>query len=310
MVFGRMVGCVSAAICIASASNVSASDVIRLETRQTSADVALSGARVMSFKVRGDEVLWRPNAWNLGGGKWHHGGIPVCWPWFGWSGVDTNVIHGFARDMKFSVRRKSLNPDRCELVLGLKSDEATRKCWPHDFDLEYSIVLTDRLALSLKTTNVSDAPFVITVGFHPYFAIGDRDRTTVTGTDGLRFCDSRITRKCDNVWQGDMRLLSSLDHVFIEPSKTAFHAIVDPVRGRRIAVSSSGASRLVVWNPGTEEPASEAPQPGSLKVGDWRHLICVEPAILWRDAAVTVSPGSSHVISATISLDATEVSGR
>jgi D-hexose-6-phosphate mutarotase len=54
----------------------------------------------------------------------------------------------------------------------------------------------------------------------------------------------------------------------------------------------------VVWNPGSEEPAEENPAPGRLAVGDWRRLICVEPAILWKEAAVTVGPQAHHTLSA------------
>ena len=288
------------AAAMVAAANAAEPETVKLETAQAAAEVSLSGARVMSFRIKGDEVLWRPRAWRLDGEKWAHGGIPVCWPWFGKSGPDPKVMHGFARTQLFSVRGKKIGKERCELVLGLSSSAETKRRWPHDFDLEYRIVLTDRLKLELKTTNTGTQPFALTAGFHPYFAIGDRDRTAVTGTDGMRFCDSRLTTNYDRVWHGDMQLTDSFDHVFVEPAATAFHAIVDPVRERRICIASSGAARLVVWNPGREEPADENPVPGAIAAGDWRHLICVEPAILWREAARTVAPGAVHVLSAEI----------
>ena len=278
------------------------SPVMKLATSHSSMEVSLWGARILSLKIRGDEVLWRPREWRLEGEDWAHGGIPLCWPWFGRSGADTNVIHGFARTQKFTLRRKAESANRCELVLGLSSDAGTRNRWPHDFDLEYRIVLTDRLRLELKTVNTGKETFRFTTGFHPYFAIGDRDQTLVTGTDGMRFCDSRKTRALDSVWKGDMLLLSSFDHVFVEKGPTAFHAIEDASRGRRIELSSVGAARLVVWNPGSEEPAEENPAPGRLAAGDWRRLICVEPAILWKEAAVTVGPQAHHTLSAEIAL--------
>ena len=286
------------AVCIAQADGA---DLIKLETAQASTEVSLQGGRILSFKTNGDEVLWRPRAWRLDSGEgWAHGGIPLCWPWFGTSGPDPKIIHGFVRTRKFSVRRQSRGAARSELVLGLSSSAETKKRWPHDFDLEYRIVLTDRLRLELKTVNTGTQPFQLTAGFHPYFAIGDRDRTVVTGTDGMKFCDSRVTTEYRDVWRGDMPLTSSFDHVFVEPRGTAFHAIRDPVRRRTIGVSSTGAARLVVWNPGTEEPAWADPAPGELATGDWRHLICVEPAILWKEAARTVEPGGTHLLTAEI----------
>ena len=293
---------VSLAFAIGMTSPVMA-DSVKLETEQATAEVSLQGGRILSFKVKGDEVLWRPKAWRLDGDDWAHGGLPLCWPWFGVKGPDLKNMHGFVRTQTFALRRKVLDPKRCELVLGLSSNEATRKRWPHDFDLEYRIILTDRLRLELKTTNTGKEPFQLTTGFHPYFAIGERDRTTVTGTDGMKFCDSRVTTEFGSVWKGDMPLTATFDHVFVEPRATAFHAILDPVRRRKITLSSSGAAQLVVWCPGAEDPAEANPAPGELAIGDWRHLACVEPAILWREAERTVAPEATHVLAAEIAVE-------
>ena len=300
--------------CFGEGGNVAAeasgkSSVITLQTEKATVEVSLWGARILSLKIRGDEVLWRPREWRLEGSGWAHGGIPLCWPWFGASGPDPKVKHGFARVRKFSLRRKHETRERSELVLGLSADVETRRLWPHEFDLEYRITLTDRLRLELKTANTGKETFRFTTGFHPYFAIGDRDRTLVTGTDGLKFCDSRVTIEYDSVWHGDMKLLSSFDHVFVEKGATAFHAIEDAARGRRIELSSGGAARLVVWNPGSEELAEENPAPGRLAVGDWRRMVCVEPAILWKEAARSVAPGASYVLWAEIALAPSACSG-
>ena len=141
------------------------SAILTLETERASAVVSLAGGRVLSFKTSGEEVLWSPKSWNHKGDKWCHGGIPICWPWFGSSGPSTNA-HGFAWRSAFEVRSRKSSPTRSELVLGLKPDAATRKEWPHVFDLEYSIILTDTLKLVLKTRNTDSKPFILTAGFH------------------------------------------------------------------------------------------------------------------------------------------------
>ena len=81
----------------------------------------------------------------------------------------------------------------------------------------------------------------------------------------------------------------------------ALHKIVDPLLDRCVSVASTAAKRLVVWNPGTEDE-SDNPAPGDLATGDWRHFVCVEPAILWKEAAVEVQPGAVHELMAEISL--------
>lgn len=291
----------SLAFIAVSAAFAQAPSMITLQTETSSAVLSLHGGKIMSFKTGGEELLWSPKAWSNDEGKWCHGGIPLCWPWFGRSGSDTNVMHGFAWRSKFEVRSKKSSPVRSELVLGIVSSDVTRREWAHEFDLEYTVVLTDRLSLRLRTKNTGKEPFAITAGFHPYFFIGDRDRTIVTGTDGMSYCDSRVGMNFDRVWKGDLKLLDAFDHVFVEPRSAAIHKIVDPLLDRCVSVVSTGAKRLVVWNPGTANE-SDNPAPGNLATGDWRHFVCVEPAILWKEAAVEVQPGAVHELMAEISL--------
>lgn len=297
----KAIGFVVVALSAASSLFAADSAFVTLETERSSAVVSLVGGHVMSFKTGGEEVLWKPKKWNHKGDKWCQGGIPVCWPWFGSSGPSTNA-HGFAWRSAFEVRGRRSSPMRSELVLGLKPNASTRKEWPHEFDFEYSIVLTDTLKLTMKTRNIGSKLFILTAGFHPYFFIGDRDRTVVTATDGMKYCDSRLTTEYGSVWTGNLKLLSSFDHVFIEPYPTASHTIVDPLLDRRIVVTSSGAKRLVIWGPREEEPAWENPAPGDFAIGDWRHFICVEPAILWKEAAIDIKPGDEHVMMSEISI--------
>ena len=53
------------------------------EKAKASAKIALDGARVVSFRVGGEEVIWNSRVPGRPTAKWNHGGIPVCWPWFG-----------------------------------------------------------------------------------------------------------------------------------------------------------------------------------------------------------------------------------
>lgn len=297
----KAIGCAFAAVVAIGGVFADGSGIVSIATGNSSAVVSLSGGRVMSFKTGGEEVLWKPRKWNLKGDRWCHGGIPICWPWFGSGGPSTNA-HGFAWRSMFEVRGRKSSSARSELVLGLRPDAAMRREWPHEFDLEYSIVLTDTLRLSLKTRNTGAKPFKLTAGFHPYFFIGDRNRTFVTGTDGMKYCDSRVTTEYSSVWEGDVKLQSSFDHVFVEPCPTASHTVVDMLLDRCVTVASSGAKRLVVWIPEAEERAVDKPSPGDLAIGDWQHFVCVEPAILWKEAAIDVMPGESHVIEAEISV--------
>lgn len=277
---------------------------VTLSTTNACCEVALYGARVMSFRKKGGEdVLWRPRKWRIAGERWSHGGIPLCWPWFGASGPDPKVMHGFAWKTPFEVRSLKRALDKCELVLGMRLAANSRKDWPYATDLEYRITLTDRLRLELRTANQDVKPFKLTAGFHPYFRLGERDRARITGTDGMASCDSRISTEYTRVWKGELPLDHDMDDVFVEKGATAFHSILDPVLKRRINERSRGAARLVVWNPGEEEDCEREPGAGELAFGDWRRLVCMEPAILWQEAALTVAPGDVHVLETELSVE-------
>ena len=134
---------------------------IELKTDYASCVVETRGARVMSFRpAGGEEVLWQAEPVQLTDAKWAHGGIPLCWPWFGVNGrVD---IHGTAWRRPFSVVTRREGKNRCELVLA--RDEG-------DVRLEYTLVLRDSLKLELKTTNRGKQEFSFSAEARAYYAL-------------------------------------------------------------------------------------------------------------------------------------------
>ena len=97
---------------------------IDLKTDFASCSIETDGARVLSFNgPDGSEALWNADPVQLTDAKWAHGGIPVCWPWFGVNGkVD---IHGTAWRRPFSVVSRVERKDRCELVLARDEGDIT-----------------------------------------------------------------------------------------------------------------------------------------------------------------------------------------
>ncbi len=259
------------------------------------AEVALLGGNVLTYKPTGQPpVIYRSPKGDYGRTDSIHCGIPVCWPWFGKSGEPGTKPHGFARICAFDVRSTRYTEEMSEIVLGLKSSEDTRSLWPHDFDLELTVSVSMKLNLKLRTRNTGSEPFLLTEGFHPYFLVGERERVTVRGVDGLSFVDARDMS--EGVFAGDFAATEPSDHVVTMPEGRARHevALLDPVLRRAIAVASTGNRKLVIWNPGPGNSlADQAPD-------DWRKFLCVEPATLWRDAGFTLAPGEEHVLEAAI----------
>ena len=263
--------------------------IVALANQYGSAEISLFGAQVLSYKPTGNfPVLYVPKEISFGADKADHGGIPVCWPWFGQNGPEGSYGHGFARRSLWRVVGSEYSEDITELTLALDCTAETKKIWPHDFALQLKVSVSMKLNMGLKTTNTGNEPFEITEGFHPYFLVRDRDAVTVRGLDGCVFCDARKTRVADAVWTGDLVFNTEYDHVFAVKKNEV--AIRDPGLRRAIAIASRGNAKLVCWNPGAVDLPDR-----NLGADDWRKFVCVEPATLFKeDATVKIAPGESH----------------
>ncbi len=76
-------------------------------------------------------------------------------------------LHGFARETQFTVKKAT----DTELVLVIKSDEASRAIYPFAFEFEASYVLKDReLVCDVKMVNHDEKVMPATFGAHPGFS--------------------------------------------------------------------------------------------------------------------------------------------
>ena len=66
------------AVLVCVTAVVACAEVVELRTASASCCVELEGARITSFKVGGEEILWNTEPIQLTAKDWAHGGIPVC----------------------------------------------------------------------------------------------------------------------------------------------------------------------------------------------------------------------------------------
>ncbi len=262
-----------------------------------SAEISLLGANVLSYRPTGhSDVLFRParRDCEYNRGDSFHGGVPVCWPQFGNRFSRDLPQHGFARKTVFEVRGTEYTEEKTEVVLGLKSDDETKKLWPHDFDLEYRVSLTMKLNLTLATRNTGKEPFDFNCGFHPYFLVRDRNAVTVRGLADLEYFDG-VGNKAGLMQEGDLVMDHATDYIYTLPEAPKHEkAILDAGLRRAVAMVSTGDSRTVVWNPGVDiSPQSD------LAAEDWRRFVCVEPVSDWPGGR-TLEPGAEHVLCASV----------
>lgn len=257
------------------------------------AEVSLLGANVLSYRPTGHSpVIFRPAKRDYNRGDAFHGGIPLCWPQFGNRFDATLPQHGFARKMIFEVRGTEYSEDKTEIVLGLRSDTETKRVWPHDFDLEYTITVSMKLNLKAVTTNTGTAPFSFSAGFHPYLTVLDRNRVTVRGLDGCSFVDGHTMT--DGRQEGDLDIDFAPDHIFaLAPALKHEFVLLDKGLRRAIALVSAGNDATVVWNCGVDAKLAD------FGADDWRKYVCVEPVTSWPGGR-ELAPGAKHELMAAI----------
>ncbi|MBR3086050.1 MAG: D-hexose-6-phosphate mutarotase [Kiritimatiellae bacterium] len=270
-----------------------------------SAEVSLYGANVLAYRPTGHSpVLWLGDghlaAANPGSST--RGGIPVCWPWFGQSGDSSKPMHGFARNLFWSVVGAECDASTTSVTLAAVDSADTMALWPHAFRVELRVAVGPKLSLKLTTFNTGRSPFDITEALHAYFRVGDVADVLVTGFDGQPYHD-KAAGWIDSVQSGAIAFANKVDRVYFRHSGTA--VITDSKVGRRIAIEKKGSGASVVWNPNARTCATI----GDMRPDDWRRFVCVETANAGTEP-IRVEPGARHSISAEISAILVDGEGR
>ena len=146
--------------------------MVTIRNNHLEAVINPKGAELVSLKnEEGNEYIWEgnPEFW----GK--HS--PVLFPIVGALKNDTYIYHdkeynlprhGFARDNEFTVKEQQLD----NIVFSLKANDATKKVYPFDFELElkYTLGITS-LTVEYTVYNNGDEKMPFSIGAHPAFAL-------------------------------------------------------------------------------------------------------------------------------------------
>ncbi len=216
------------------------------------------GAICTRLRLGGSELLFLDPRTLADPARNVRGGIPILFPIAG-KPVPPLQQHGFARNMAW----ESIEENVCRL----RSSEATRALFPHDFELTAAFTLsTLSLRLDFSLRNTGKAPMPLHFGLHPYFHAADK-RAAWIETDATLAIDNRsgaegaMQRLDFDVDELDLALL---DH---EDDGTTLH------RGEGPAVQLRWSPRfrtLVLW---------------TLR---GRDFICVEP---WTAPGLALATG-------------------
>jgi glucose-6-phosphate 1-epimerase len=266
--------------------------VLRINTPLARAAVSLHGGQLLSYIPHGfDDLLWvsplskrAPDA--------IRGGVPVCWPYFGRQGQPAEAPqHGFARNAEWTLTDSRIDSEGAatiELTLPERAGTPLR--------LKQTLHIGRELQQSLTTRNTGAETVAFTQALHSYFHVGDAERVQASGLDGLTYVDKYDGD--EHVQSGAWNLQDPRDP---GRSDRIYHrtgnrfALIDPVLGRRIDLTTSGSRSLVVWNPGASGIAAigDAPADG------WRRFVCLEAANAGEDT-ISLAPGQAHALQQTV----------
>jgi glucose-6-phosphate 1-epimerase len=165
---------------------------VAVKTPAAEGHVYLHGAHVTHYQPRGrGPVLFVSAESHFAAGKAIRGGVPVIFPWFGAKADDPKAPqHGFVRNQPWELRNVAAGQGGAVAVtLAFGPTDETRKVWPHEFELLYTITLGAALEMSLQVRNAGTTAFRYEEALHTYLAMADVRKATIEGLGGREFID-------------------------------------------------------------------------------------------------------------------------
>ncbi|MGA2251818.1 D-hexose-6-phosphate mutarotase [Terracidiphilus sp.] len=267
---------------------------IRITTPAATAEIYLHGAQVTSWiPAHSSEVIFLSSQSHWQEGKAIRGGIPICYPWFRSKSDDPQApSHGVVRTTAWQIESIQQQDTNVVIDLVITSSDATRKFWPHDFHLTHRITVGSELKLELITRNTGTRSFKIEEALHTYFRVGDVEKVSVSGLDGVVYLDN-VRNNTENTQHGDLAMSGPTDNAYIDTHSAL--TIIDPVLKRKPITEKTNSATTITWNPWQQGAASLS----DLGDEEWREMICVEASNILR-SAVEVAPAAEHIFAATL----------
>lgn len=249
-----------------------------VSTPAAQGEIYLQGAHIARWTPAGERpVLFLSSKSVFAPGKAIRGGVPIIFPWFGpRSDGKPGPSHGFART---SLWTRESNQ---ELAFGLAAE---------GFRLRFVVAMGSALEMSLEVRNESSAEVQFEEALHTYLAVSDIRQVSVTGLGGATYIDKTDAFRRKMQGADPLRLTKQTDSVYL--NTTAACEVSDPGWERRIVIDKAYSASTVIWNPWSGMP--------DLGADEWSGFICVESANV-SDNAVTLAPGATHRMSASIRL--------
>jgi glucose-6-phosphate 1-epimerase len=196
--------------------------------------------------------------------------VPVLFPQF----ADTGLLpkHGMARTAQWQPEGDAAYT----LHIAAKSYPA----WPHACALRIGMHTgPGQLCITLSVRNTGTSTWAWTGGLHPFFAVDDLTRCSLTGLAGVpvqdRYHPAAPHQTAALTWTDAPceRLYAKAPELRLQNG------------GRTLHLRTTGFTQWMVWNPGTAGAQTLPDLPDD----DWRKFVCIEPVCVAQP--VVLAPG-------------------
>ncbi|MDF1876045.1 D-hexose-6-phosphate mutarotase [Sulfurimonas sp. SAG-AH-194-I05] len=253
--------------------------------------IAIQGAHLFHYaKTKEEPILWLSDESFLEHGEHIRGGVPICWPSFGFSNPELPP-HGFARNRMWDlVNIIEVDKDTTEVIMDFKHSKKSLRAWDYKFHLTVKFTLSKKLTIELTTVNLDEKTFKFTQALHTYFNISNIDDVSIKGLENKPYLDALTNEK--HMQEGTITFNAEVDAVYQEVDKE----IILKDKKREVTINNEGSSSVVVWNPWIEKGKGMS---GMAKEG-YKEFVCIETANAFDDCKF-LETGESHTIKVTIS---------
>lgn len=268
-----------------------------LRTATGSAIAYDQGAHLAQWCLGDVPVIWVSAEAVYTEGTAIHGGVPICFPWFGAGPTgDLSPSHGFARTAPWRLVQEENGEDLARWAWELTAADVAGapgvEHFPHQFTARLAVEIGAAASIALTVRNDSDAAFDYEAALHTYLHVGDVRQVTVEGLEGRAYLD-KVTGS-QETQQGALVLTGEADRVYSADGTVVIH---DPVLGRTLSITKGDSPTTVVWNPWDTKAAAMS----DLGDREWTQMLCVEAAAV-GEAAPRLAPGEARTLSTRISV--------
>ena len=269
--------------------------LIKVSTPLCDAIISYQGAQLLEFTPKSKDKesepswIWLSPKAIFSEGKAIRGGIPICAPWFGVNQQNPQKPkHGLVRTQQWILKGIIESEDgTVALSFQYTSTASDLLLYPHRFQLDLKITLSDQVKMSLTAYNLSDSNMPFSWAFHNYFCVDNLQDVHVSGLDEHRYLDAAKRDNAGNFsvknQQGDIYFKGEVDSVY-EGTSEQQTIIGTPA----IKIEGNNCPTTIVWNPGAELAKNMT----DVGIEHYKKYICVERGAAFNDSW-NIAPGCS-----------------